>query len=241
VIRKLVSRNRAAIAVGIAIAVLSSGTAAAVSYIVLGTTNTAGTTTTLRSSVNGTVLQISNTNSTGGTSAKGIGITAPAGRAPIVVNSTAGKATNLNADKLDGIDSTGFVRRPVEGWHEVGTAGQPPFWCWIGPVVDVCPWQNYLGGYNTAGFYKDPLGVVRLKGLVALHGTGFGTAACDFVSVFTLPAGYRPSAATIFASLRNDTLARIDVLASGEVSICATPTNEGDWFSLDGISFRAAP
>ena len=69
------------------------------------------------------------TNGNGGTSAKGLGITVPAGRAPITVNLGAGKATNLNADMvdgmdvgvsiaglgppisdgLDGIDSTGFV------------------------------------------------------------------------------------------------------------------------------------
>ena len=103
-----ITRNRAAIAFGLTIAVTSSGTAAAVSYLVLGGPNSASATTTLSSSTNAAVLAIRNTNSGGGTSAKGLAITVPSGRAPITVNSSAGKATNLNADKLDGKDSTAF-------------------------------------------------------------------------------------------------------------------------------------
>lgn len=104
------AHHRVTIAVAVAVSIVSSGTVAAVSYVVLGASNTAATTTTLKSAVNGAVLQVTNTNTAGGTSAKGIGITVPAGRAPISVNSTAGKATNLDADKLDGLDSTKFAR-----------------------------------------------------------------------------------------------------------------------------------
>jgi hypothetical protein len=81
-----------------------------VSYLVLGAVNTASTTTTLKSAVNGSVLQITNTNAAGGTSARGLAITVPAGRAPLLVNSSAGKAPNLNADKLDGLDQAAFLR-----------------------------------------------------------------------------------------------------------------------------------
>lgn len=104
------TRHRVTVVIALTAVLASSGTAAAVSYLVLGAVNSAGATTTLKSGVNGNVLQITNTNSTGGTSARGLGITVPAGRAPLTVNSSAGKATNLNADKLDGIDSTGFAR-----------------------------------------------------------------------------------------------------------------------------------
>jgi hypothetical protein len=103
------SRNSAAITVGLVVALTSAGTAAAVS-VVLGGVNTSSQTTTLKSGNNGAVLQVTNKNSSGGTSAKGIGITVPAGRAPIAVNASAGKATNLNADMLDGMDSGEFVR-----------------------------------------------------------------------------------------------------------------------------------
>src|SRR5262245_8049839 len=69
--------------------------------------------------------------------------------------------------------------RPSEAWHEVGQPGEPAF---------QNGWQNYApGSFETAGYYKDIFGVVRLKGYVTA-----GTAA----RVFTLPAGYRPRADT---------------------------------------------
>lgn len=99
------ARHRAVLVIAVISVLGSSGTAAAVSYLVLGTTNTSGATTTLKSGVNGPVLKLTNTN-TAGTNTRGLAITVPAGRPPITVNATAGKATNLDADKLDGLDST---------------------------------------------------------------------------------------------------------------------------------------
>jgi hypothetical protein len=55
-----------------------------------------------------------------GTGASGVGITVPSGKAPIKVNSAAGKATNLNADKLDGQDSTEIGR---ELWVVMNESG----------------------------------------------------------------------------------------------------------------------
>src|SRR6186997_2611166 len=115
---RLVRRNRSLVAVALVAVITSSGTAAAATALFLGVTNTSSATTTLQTGANGAVLQITNTNSTGGTSARGISITVPAGRSPINVSATAGKATNLNADKLDGLDSTAFARKTSEAWHE---------------------------------------------------------------------------------------------------------------------------
>lgn len=85
-------------------------------------------------------------------------------------------ATASDADKLDGIDSTGFLRStPPEPYHEVGAPGEPGF---------QNNWTNAGGGLSTAAFFKDPLGVVHLKGVVA---------GDDSTVVFTLPTGYRPS------------------------------------------------
>jgi hypothetical protein len=137
-------RNRSAIVIGLAVALTSAGTAAAAA-VVLGGINTSSSTTTFKSGKNGAVIQITNTNGNGGRSAKGLGITVPAGRAPITVNAGAGKATNLNADMvdnmdasaflpaagtaansdaLDGIDSTGFVRG--NGTSRRGSIVRPP-------------------------------------------------------------------------------------------------------------------
>jgi hypothetical protein len=55
---------------------------------------------TMRGTAGGPALQVTQ-NSTN-TNASGLGVTVPAGKAPIRVNSSAGKATNLDADKLDG-------------------------------------------------------------------------------------------------------------------------------------------
>jgi len=68
----------------------------------LGKVNKVNAATTLKGSA-GKNLQVTNSGS-----GSGIGIKVAAGKAPITVNATAGKATNLNADKLDGNDSSVF-------------------------------------------------------------------------------------------------------------------------------------
>jgi len=102
------SRQRATIVLVVLVALTSSGTALAASFA-LGVTNTVGQTTTLKSGANGAVLQLTNTNGTG-TSVRGLSISVASGKPPITVNAGAGKATNLNADKLDGLDSTSLAR-----------------------------------------------------------------------------------------------------------------------------------
>lgn len=235
------ARHRATFLIALVVGLASSGTAAAVSYLVLGTTNHAATTTTLKSGVNGAVLELTNTNATGGTNARGLGITVPAGRAPMTVNSGV-RVTNLNADKLDGISSTGFIRGPVSGWHEVGAPGEPAFPITLGGAS---VWENYGDGYNTAGFYRDPLGVVHLKGLVRSDFTITGSPCHPGVfadEFFTLPPGYRPAATEIAPTLHQNATARIDIETTGRISVCTPDAWENnDWFLLDGISFRAAP
>lgn len=90
-------------------------------------------------------------------------------------------------------------------------------------------WVNYGGGFNDAGYYKDPLGIIHLRGLVKS-----GTVPS---SIFTLPAGYRPTAEEIFSVVANDAFGRVDVDASGNV-VCKVGNNA--FISLDGITFRAA-
>jgi hypothetical protein len=62
--------------------------------------NVTTTPTKLTATLANQVLKIDN-NGTG----PALSLEANAGRAPLVVNASAGKATNLNADKLDGKDS----------------------------------------------------------------------------------------------------------------------------------------
>jgi len=203
--------------------------------VILGKANTATSQTGLTSNNAGKALSITQ-NSTG-TGATALGLVVPAGKPPMTVNSGT-KVANLNADRLDGIDSTAFATKAQEGWHEVGTAGQPPFK--TDGIEDL--WANYGAGFNTVGFYKDSVGQVHLKGLFKSL-IGFTSSWCDsppYDYIFQLPTGYRPAATGLFPNLHDNSLGRIDVLNTGWVAICQPSSwNNNDWFSLDGISFRA--
>jgi hypothetical protein len=106
---------------------------------------------------------------------------------------------------------------PSEAWHDVGlTVGEPQFGS---------NWANN-DGTRPVGFYKDPLGIVRLKG--GALPTMVGSAR-----IFTLPAGYRPSVNLTMTGLGCGTGA-VFVGTNGDVSagfssgVC----------TLDGLSFR---
>lgn len=61
----------------------------------------------MRGTADGPALQV--TQQSTGAAASGVGVTVPSGKAPITVNSAAGKATNLNADRLDGQSANAFL------------------------------------------------------------------------------------------------------------------------------------
>jgi hypothetical protein len=81
------------VVVALTLATITPAFAANGGNFLLGRSNTASAVTSLIKSGVGPALQL----------------VVPAGQPPMVVNATAGKATNLNADKLDGKDSTGFA------------------------------------------------------------------------------------------------------------------------------------
>lgn len=87
-------------------------------------------------------------------------------------------------------------------------------------------WSNYPG-YNTAGYWKDPLGWVHLKGLIRNGAVG--------QQAFTLPVGYRPAETFLHAVMSNSALGRVDVLSNGNVVPQGPSANP--WVSLEGISF----
>src|SRR4029079_7944250 len=77
---------------------------------ILGRSNSASTQTALSASLNGRALQLTNTNAGGNATALGLNVAA--GHPPFAVNSPV-RVANLNADKLDGLDSTQFPNRLV--------------------------------------------------------------------------------------------------------------------------------
>jgi hypothetical protein len=90
-------------------------------------------------------------------------------------------------------------------------------------------WVNFGGAEATAGYYKDALGIVRIKGLVKLGVTTPGT------NIFVLPAGFRPAENSIFAQNSNGAFGSIGVALNGAVYVNTCPSNT--YLSID-CSFR---
>jgi hypothetical protein len=92
-------------------------------------------------------------------------------------------------------------------------------------------WVYYGNPYNPPGYFKDSCGIVHLRGLVK-SASGIGKV------IFVLPAGYRPAYRQLHVSCTNPNASgRLDVETNGNVLALA---GDAGWFSLDGISFRAA-
>lgn len=125
--------------------------------------------------------------------------------------------TYFHADLV--ASSAGVVPEP---WHIVGATGEPAF---------QNGWANYdVSTFSPTAFFKDPSGIVHLRGLVKAGTVG------DNVAIFTLPAGYRPIKEMHFATASNGAFAYSHVIPSGVVDAAV---GNNTWFSLDNIHFRA--
>lgn len=117
-----------------------------------------------------------------------------------------------------------------EAWHEVGTSGEPAFGT---------SWSNYTTFATSAAFYKDPFGVVHLKGWVTNGGATFQQI------IFGLPEGYRPTKTTCIGSVdQSATPPRALAVCIGASGAVQEPYNFGGGavlihVALDGITFRA--
>lgn len=95
-------------------------------------------------------------------------------------------------------------------------------------------WTNTGSGYNPAGYYKDVLGIVRLRGRMSWQ----DTESTYSTTIFTLPPGYRPEYQESFGRIRSpDRMRLLYILPNGNVVL---PGSSCDGVSLDGITFRAA-
>lgn len=104
-------------------------------------------------------------------------------------------------------------------WKAIGAVGQPAFGT---------NWQNIGGAYQSAGYRIDTNGRVYLRGTVK-------RTAGAVTTIFTLPAGYRPSNGMIWAVPGDNAFARIDVDSGGNVILQAGTA--AAFLALDGISF----
>lgn len=99
---------------------------------------------------------------------------------------------------------------------------------WISPAF-AGAWINFGGGYNPAGYFKDPWGIVHLRGRIS---SGDMNSA-----VFTLPTGYLPAFTERATASSASVIAIVEIAPSGDVTP-VVGTNVS--ISLDGITFRAA-
>lgn len=103
-------------------------------------------------------------------------------------------------------------------FRAVGGTGQPAF---------TGTWVNFAGGWQPAGFYKDPLGFVHLRGKIKSGVIG--------TSAFTLPPGHRPVVSEQFPCASNGAFGIVDVLSDGTV---VPSVGNNTYVTLSGISFR---
>lgn len=92
-------------------------------------------------------------------------------------------------------------------------------------------WVNYGSGFNDAGYMKDSLGFVHLKGMVK-NGTS-GSA------IYTLPAGYRPLA-TVYVSCPNGGgTGFVGILNISSAGVIKNDSGTNTYQSMDGVVFKA--
>lgn len=101
---------------------------------------------------------------------------------------------------------------------------RPKLQAWQAPTL-LNSWVNGGVGFSTAGYWKDPHGLVHLRGHI--NGGGTGSQA------FSLPPDYRPEFGMLVHAFSD---ALVEVLSTGSVSIAWTGTSDT---ILDGITFRA--
>ena len=102
---------------------------------------------------------------------------------------------------------------------------------WNAPAL-LNSWVNYNAAtHQPAGYYRDPLGVVHVRGTIK-----DGTATAGTV-LFQLPIGYRPTKFVFLPIVHNGAWGFVYVTASGNVTLGMGVTNT--YVTLDGLYFRA--
>jgi hypothetical protein len=98
---------------------------------------------------------------------------------------------------------------------------------WIAPTLQN-GWVNFGGGEAEAGYYKDQLGLVHLRGSIK---SGSFPSTC-----FNLPSEYRPASNRNFGTVSNAAFGYVSVSFNGNVTPVVGSTT---YISLDGMYFLA--
>lgn len=138
-----------------------------------------------------------------------------------------------NSDKLGGSPPSAFIQAGQAGsFIPAPQVEHLNFGC----PFDLTTWHDSEPNVNeVTGYWRDPFGVVHLKGFAIRCGTAEST-------IFTLPAGFRPEKRERFIALMENPaleMGLVTVEAKGGVVAGEVTTNNS--IALDGITFRCAP
>lgn len=233
--------------VALFVALSGVGVAANGGNFILGHANSATLSTALSAPVvGGKALQVTNTN-TSNPASTALGLSVAAGHAPFTVNSAV-KVANLNADLVDGLDSSALQQR-VAGTCASGSAingvnvnGSVTCQAVGGPALqwtDLTLANGWSGDCFVGG--RNPQVAESAEGIVYFRGDmcTSGTTAVAFV----LPAGFAPSANQwLVVDECNAKTGRLDITAAGQASVEGDPSttfanSAGCFTSLDGVEF----
>ena len=151
--------------------------------------------------------------------------------APVVFNGalgtpSSGTVTNLTGTASININGTVGATTPSTGAFTTLSATGGITTDSITTPTLLNSWVNFGSSQNNAGYWKDPFGVVHLKGFVK---NGTMSAA-----IFTLPVGYRPTATCNFGTVSNSAFGAFYIDSSGNV---VPFVGSNAQFSLDGCTF----
>lgn len=151
----------------------------------------------------------------------------------ISADSAASASQAGNAEKLGGSPPTAYIQAGQAGsFIPAPDIEHADFGC----PFDLTVWHDSTPEVNeVTGYWRDPFGVVHLKGFAIRCGTAETT-------VFTLPPGFRPGKLEHFVAIMENPgleMGRVLVRAKGEV--VASEVSSNGSVALDGITFRCAP
>lgn len=138
-----------------------------------------------------------------------------------------------NAEKLGGAPSSAYIQAgQVGGFIPAPHFEHADFGC----PFDLTVWHDSNPEVNeVTGYWRDPFGVVHLKGFAIRCGTAE-------TKIFTLPPGFRPGKLEHFVAIVENPgleMGQVLVMAKGEV--VAPDVSSNGSVALDGITFRCAP
>lgn len=141
---------------------------------------------------------------------------------------TTAKITNKAATlaKINGGTTAGVLTTDASG-NVTANAQQ----AWQSPTFQN-GWINYGSSFETAGYMKDELGFVHLKGMVKN-----GTAGA---AIFTLPVGYRPAADVYSLNANGGSSPYVGIVAVTSAGVVKNDTGTNAYQSLDNVIFKAA-